>query len=94
MEFINDESSSNDINISNAMDWALLNKEVVTNNDPFTIDVEGLKKVGGLSTSFKRKMNREFTKRFTGQSGTGTQQNLLAQAITGYAMFDLIEPPN
>jgi PBSX family phage portal protein len=93
MEFINDESSNNDINISNALDWALLNKEVATNNDPFAIDVDGLKKVGGLSTSFRRKMNREFSKRFVGQDGTGTQQNLLAQAITGYAMFDLIEPP-
>jgi capsid portal protein len=93
MEFINDEVSSNDINISNAMDWALLNKEVVTTNDPFAMDIDSLKKVGGLSTSFKRKMNREFTKRFSGIDGTATQQNLLAQAITGYAMFDLIEPP-
>jgi capsid portal protein len=38
-------------------------------------------------------MNRELQKRFQGIDGTETQQNLLAQAITGYAMFDLIEPP-
>jgi len=93
MEFINDETYNNDINISNAIDWALLSKEAVANSDPFSINLDALKKVGGLSTSFKRKMNREFSKRFVGQEGTATQQNLLAQAITGYAMFDLIEPP-
>jgi PBSX family phage portal protein len=38
-------------------------------------------------------MNRDLQKRFQGIEGTETQQNLLAQAVTGYAMFDLIEPP-
>lgn len=38
-------------------------------------------------------MNRDIQKSFTGIDGSKTQQNLLAQAITGYALFDLIEPP-
>ena len=55
--------------------------------------LEDLKKVRGLGSAFKRRVNREFSKAFTGVEETGTQQNLLAQAISGYAMFDLIEPP-
>jgi PBSX family phage portal protein len=61
--------------------------------DPFKIEGEDLTKVSGLGASFRRKMNRDLQKRFQGIDGTETQQNLLAQAITGYAMFDLIEPP-
>jgi PBSX family phage portal protein len=38
-------------------------------------------------------MNRDLQKRFQGIDGTETQQNLLQQAVTGYAMFDLVEPP-
>jgi len=92
VEFIDDESSENIINISNTADWFSLKKNE-TSNDPFAVGVDELKKVRGLGSSFKRKISREFSKSFTGVEGTGTQQNLLAQAITGYAMFDLIEPP-
>jgi len=52
-----------------------------------------LQKIAGLGSTFRRKMNRTIQKRFVGIDGAETQQNLLAQAITGYAMFDLIEPP-
>ena len=95
MEFIDDEQdSSQRIDISNSADWVKFNnKEVSLNTDPFNIEGEELKKVNGLGTSFRRKMSREFSKRFTGQEGTGTQQNLLQQAVTGYAMFDLVQPP-
>ena len=34
-----------------------------------------------------------FRSKFEGLDGAKTQQNLLAQAITGYAMFDLVMPP-
>jgi PBSX family phage portal protein len=37
-------------------------------------------------------MNRDIQKSFTGIDGAQTQQNLLQAAITGYAMFDLVEP--
>jgi PBSX family phage portal protein len=37
-------------------------------------------------------MSRDLQKSFTGIDGTGTQQNLLQQAVTGYAMFDLVQP--
>jgi len=91
-EFLDEDNSENIINISNNADWFSLEKNETT-TDPFLAGLEDLKKVRGLGTSFKRKMNREFSKSFTGREETGTQQNLLAQAITGYAMFDLVEPP-
>jgi PBSX family phage portal protein len=93
MEFMHEEDSQNIIDISNTADWFSFKKEITTSNDPFAIDVEELKKFKGLSPAFRRKMNRDFSKSFSGIDGTATQQNLLAQAITGYAMFDLIEPP-
>ena len=92
MEFIDD--SSQDIQLTNVDDWMQFNKGVEsTDNDPFNIEEEELKKVRGLSPTFRRKMSREFQKKFEGLDGAKTQQNLLAQAITGYAMFDLIQPP-
>ena len=94
MELIEDNDNSESIELSNVADWFKFNsKEESTDNDPFKIEGEELKKVYGLSPAFRRKMNRDFSKSLTGAEGTGTQQNLLAQAITGYAMFDLIEPP-
>jgi PBSX family phage portal protein len=92
VEFFNDDSSESIIDISNTADWFSFKKDDKS-NDPFSMSLEELKKVRGLGSSFKRKVNREFSKSFTGIDGSGTQQNLLAQAITGYAMFDLIEPP-
>lgn len=93
MEFIEDDNDSvNEINISNESDWIKFNKTPVTEDDPFNIEGEELKKVGGLSPAFRRKVSRDLQKRFVGQDGAETQQNLLAQAVTGYAMFDLIQP--
>jgi PBSX family phage portal protein len=93
MDHIQDDSAE-DIQISAAADWVKFNSPVVQKtDDPFKIEGEDLAKMSGLSPAFRRKMNRDLQKRFVGIDGTGTQQNLLAQAITGYAMFDLIEPP-
>ena len=91
IEFVDDLGKDSIIDISNTSDWFSFKKEEKT-NDPFAADLEELKKVKGLGASFRRKINREFSKSFTGIEGTATQQNLLAQAISGYAMFDLIEP--
>ena len=91
MEFIEDSESTEQINVSNIDDMFSI-KKAADHFDPFNIEEEELKKVRGLSPTFRRKMSREFTKAFTGREETGTQQNLLAQAITGYAMFDLIQP--
>jgi len=89
-----EDDNSQDISISNVADWMKFNTPTQsTSNDPFKIEGEELSKVSGLGASFRRKMNRDLQKRFQGIEGTETQQNLLAQAITGYAMFDLIEPP-
>jgi PBSX family phage portal protein len=94
MEFINDDDVSPEtIDISNSADWFKFNnKEVVVDTDPFNIEAQELKKVNGLSTTFRRKVSRDIQKRLVGQEGTGTQQNLLQQAVTGYAMFDLVQP--
>jgi PBSX family phage portal protein len=93
MQFMEDDDSA-DISISNMADWMKFNTPTQsTSNDPFKIEGEELTKVSGLGATFRRKMNRDLQKRFQGIEGTETQQNLLAQAITGYAMFDLIEPP-
>jgi PBSX family phage portal protein len=96
MEFVQDsDSESTDrIEISSASDLFRLKKDPEMDpSDPFMMQEDSLKKVSGLSPAFRRKMGRELSKAFTGREETGTQQNLLAQAVTGYALFDLIEPP-
>lgn len=94
MREFEEDSSVQDIEISNTTDWIKFNTiSTETSNDPFKITGESLAKVSGLSPTFRRKMNRDIQKSFTGIDGAQTQQNLLAQAITGYALFDLIEPP-
>jgi PBSX family phage portal protein len=91
-EFIEDDANdSNTIDISNSADWFSFKKEK-EHIDPFAIGLEEIKKINGIGPSFKRKINRDFTKSFTGINGAQTQQNLLQQAITGYAMFDLVQP--
>ena len=93
VEFLNENNSENIVDISNTADWFSFKKDEKSSDDPFSMGLEDLKKVRGLGSAFKRRVNREFSKAFTGVEETGTQQNLLAQAISGYAMFDLIEPP-
>jgi len=89
-----EEESSRDIAISNLTDWMRFNTiSEQTSTDTFKVSGDELTKISGLSPAFRRKMNRDLQKRFQGTDGAETQQNLLAQAITGYAMFDLIEPP-
>ena len=89
-----EDDNSQEIAISNMADWMKFNTlKEETSTDLFKVSGEDLTKISGLSPAFRRKMNRDLQKRFQGIEGTETQQNLLAQAITGYAMFDLIEPP-
>ncbi len=89
-----EDDNSQEIAISNVADWMKFNTpRQETSTDLFKVSGEDLTKISGLSPAFRRKISRELQKRFQGIEGTETQQNLLAQAITGYAMFDLIEPP-
>ena len=93
MEYVEDSDTfSNEVSISNSSDLFSFSQPVVIETDPFKIEGEDLKKVIGLSPAFRRKMSRDLQKSFTGIDGTGTQQNLLQQAVTGYAMFDLVQP--
>ena len=92
MEFIEEGlGENNEIQLSNVDDWFSFKKQA-EHVDAFNIDLEEIKKLHGLSPAFRRKVGREFQKSFTGIEGTGTQQNLLQQAVTGYAMFDLVQP--
>jgi len=94
MNYIEESDDSNAIEVSNVADWMRFNTPVeAKSEDPFKISGDDLSKVSGLGPSFRRKMNRDLQKRFSGIDGAETQQNLMAQAVTGYAMFDLIEPP-
>jgi PBSX family phage portal protein len=94
MNFIEDSDNSDAIEVSNVADWMRFNTPLeAKSEDPFKISGDDLSKVSGLGPSFRRKMNRDIQKRFIGTDGAETQQNLMAQAVTGYAMFDLIEPP-
>ena len=91
-EFIEDNDYQ-EIQISNSADWIKFHSPTIqTTNDPFKAEGEDLIKISGLGPAFRRKMNRDLQKKFTGIDGTGTQQILLQQAITGCAMFDLVEP--
>jgi len=80
-----------EVSVKNSSDLFSFKKEK-DHVDPFAVGLDDLKKVRGLGTNFKRKVNRDFAKSFTGKDGSGTQQNLLQQAVTGYAMFDLVQP--
>ena len=91
--FEEDQEIDTSVQAFTASDFHIPSTSVVKTNDVFMVSGEELQKVSGLGASFRRKMNRNIQKRFTGIDGAETQQNLLAQAITGYAMFDLIEPP-
>lgn len=82
---------NNEVVISNSSDkFAFTSEE--NPDDPFSIGLDDMKKLNGLSPAFRRKIGREFQKSFTGIDGTATQQNLLQQAVTGYALFDLVQP--
>ena len=93
MEYMDEsiDAIEEEISIFNSSDkFAFASEE--NSDDPFSIDLEEIKKLNGLSPAFRRRISREFQKSFTGREGSATQQNLLAQAVTGYAMFYLIQP--
>lgn len=95
MEHIEDlELEGQDIRIVNSDDYFRFSKSDIQSldNDPFSISAEDIKKLNGLGASFRRKVSRDIQKRFEGIDGAKTQQNLMQQAITGYAMFDLVQP--
>jgi hypothetical protein len=94
IEYEEENIDTTNIEISNTADWTRFNNPVdVKSTDPFDVQGEDLTKISGLSPAFKRKISRELNKRFEGVGGAKTQQNLMAQAISGYAMFDLVESP-
>ena len=95
MEHIEDlELEDQDIRVMNSDDYFRFSKAEAQsfNNDPFNAPGEEILKFKGLGPTFRRKANRDLQKRFEGVDGAKTQQNLLQQAITGYAMFDLVQP--
>jgi PBSX family phage portal protein len=88
-----DDSIDNDISISNVADWVRFNNPAPQkNDDPFSIEGEDILKLSGLSPALRRKASRDIQKKFTGTEGTATQQLLIQQAVSGYALFDLVMP--
>lgn len=93
MEFVEDSNEvESDIRVTNASDLWIPNVPVTKSVDEFNVNGDDLLKISGLGSSFRRKISRDLQKRFVGVDGAATQQNLLQQAITGYNMFDLIQP--
>lgn len=92
MEYVKD-IEDNGVSISNASDFFIPAQNVTKSVDEFNAEGEDLLKISGLGTGLRRKLGRDIQKRFVGIDGAETQQNLLQQAITGYALFDLIQPP-
>lgn len=92
IEYEEDTLSSN-IEISNVADWMRFNSAATQkNDDPFSVEGEELLKISGLGPALRRKASRDIQKRFTGTDGTATQQLLIQQAVSGYALFDLVMP--
>jgi PBSX family phage portal protein len=92
MEHVDEYQTESDIRVSNSSDLWIPNVPVTKSIDDFNVEGEDILKIHGMGTSFRRKAAREIQKRFVGIDGAQTQQNLLQQAITGYAMFDLVQP--
>ena len=87
------ESLDNEIRLSTYADMVRFTKaQEAGSPDEFKISAEEMQKMSGMSPAFRRKLSRELSKAFTGKDGAETQQSLLAQAITGYAFLDVIEP--
>lgn len=94
MIYEEEEGQDQNIEISAAADWMKFNTPLPSkSNDPFKVEGEDVLKISGLSPALRRKVSRDLQKRFAGVDGAQTQQNLLQAAVTGYAMFDLVEPP-
>ena len=83
---------TDEVMIKNAGDLFIQQSPISQNNDEFNVENEDILKIHGLGPSFRRKVSRDLQKRFQGIEGTKTQQNLMQQAISGYAMFDLVQP--
>ena len=92
IEYEQDSDSSN-IEISNVADWMRFNNSITEkSNDPFSVEGEEILKISGLSPAIRRKASRDIQKKFVGTDGSGTQQLLTQQAVSGYALFDLVMP--
>lgn len=88
-----DNSFDEKIEISNVADWMRFNSaSTEKSDDPFSISGEEVLKISGLSPALRRKVGREIQKGFVGKDGTKTQQILIQQAVSGYALFDLVQP--
>lgn len=87
-----EDDNKQETRVFNSSDFHIPSVDVVKTVDAFNVQNEDLLKIDGLGQGMRRKIARDLQKRFVGKDGAETQQNLLAQAITGYAMFDLIQP--
>lgn len=88
-----ENSNSSNIEISNVADWMRFNNSITEkSNDPFSVEGEEILKISGLSPAIRRRASRDIQKKFVGKDGSSTQQLLTQQAVSGYALFDLVMP--
>lgn len=61
--------------------------------DPFEVTGEDVRKIGGYSENFKRKVTRDIKKVAQSVDGKVGSKHVDTQELTGYTLFDVIQPP-
>ena len=62
-----EDTSSNNVEISNAADWVRFNSTITQkSDDPFSLEGEEILKLSGLSPALRRKASRDIQKKFVG----------------------------
>jgi PBSX family phage portal protein len=84
------EDSSSEVHVVSSNDFFHYSSD--SHSDPFLESVEVINKYDGLSPSFKRKNTRQLQKYHQGVSGTRSKK-IEDPDVTGYAMFEVVEPP-
>ena len=88
---IMDDEEGNDVNIRSNSDYNLISKSEDVFEDPFNQTWDDIRKMEGLSESFRRKASR-MEKSFTGQ-GDAKSKKLDPLDLTGYSLFQIVQPP-
>ena len=88
---MSDDDDSQDVSVSSNVDFGLFEKNEKTYEDPFNQTWGEIRKLDGLSESFRRKAAR-MEKAFTG-AGDAKSKKLDPLDLTGYSLFQIVQPP-
>jgi len=86
-----DDDADGDIKIYSEMDFELKQPALQKFDDPFSQTWDELSKIDGLSSTFRRKVNR-MQKSFTGHDDAKSKK-LDPLDLTGYSLFQIVQPP-